>query len=236
MSTDGEAPLTRAQLRALRAAAEAAEPAQEPQAADAAEPSRAEESRHAATSEEATAAPPAAPPTIRHPVPAPGIVPRPAWRAPASQHPEQPHPAPATTDAGDLPRHTPGADTPDVGPIRGIRPESGVSAPDLGAADPAEPVTDENASDENASDENASEDAPPADGRRNVVRSRRGGAAIRRRQWFCRRQALLGDLESRFGIGDPADVIAQRRVGAGAEGLHGPERLEDFEALRHAPF
>lgn len=158
MSTDGEAPLTRAQLRALRAAAEAAEPAQEPQAADAAEPSRAEESRHAATSEEATAAPPAAPPTIRHPVPAPGIVPRPEWRAPASQHPEQPHPAPATTDAGDLPGHTPGADTPDVGPIRGIRPESGVSAPDLGAADPVEPVTAEN-----ASDENASEDAPPAD-------------------------------------------------------------------------
>ena len=108
MSTDGEAPLTRAQLRALRAAAEAAEAAQDAEAAGAAEPSaaersegdpdgtaaRAEESRHAETTEEATAASPAAPPTIRHPVPAPGIVPRPAWPAPASQHPEQPHPAP----------------------------------------------------------------------------------------------------------------------------------------------
>ncbi|GAA2870444.1 hypothetical protein [Microbacterium arabinogalactanolyticum] len=161
MSTDGEAPLTRAQLRALRAAAEAAEAAQDAEAAGAAEPSaaersegdpdgtaaRAEESRHAETTEEATAASPAAPPTIRHPVPAPGIVPRPAWPAPASQHPEQPHPAPATTDAPDLPGHTPEADTPDVGPIRGIRPESGVWAPDLGPADPV-------------AAENASEDAP----------------------------------------------------------------------------
>ena len=180
MSTDGEAPLTRAQLRALRAAAEAAEPAQDPEAVGAAEPSaaehsegdpgataaRAEESWRAATSEEATAAPPsappAAPPTIRHPVP--GIVPRPAWPAPVSQHPEQPFPTPATTDAADLPGHTPGADTPDVGPIRGIRPESGVSAPDLGPAHPAEPVDpviDKNASAEPVTDEDEPADRHP---------------------------------------------------------------------------
>ena len=154
MSTDGEAPLTRAQLRALRAAAEAAEPAQEPEATRAAERSatepseadpdataaRAEEARRAAMSAEATAAPPAAPPTIRHPVTAPGSA-----RAPASSHP-----TPAPTAASDPSGHTPGADTPDVGPIRGIRPESGVSAPDLEPAHPAVPIADENAPAEDA--------------------------------------------------------------------------------------
>ncbi|MGN7978695.1 hypothetical protein ACTJJ4_14050 [Microbacterium sp. 22195] len=142
MSTDGEAPLTRAQLRALRAAAEAdprvlserseTKGAEEPEATRAAEPNEAEAEAPAARAEELTAAPPAAPPTIRHPVTAPGAAPRPVAPAPAAQHPEpqhpHPHPTPASADAPS--GHTPGADTPDVGPIRGIRPESGVSAPD----------------------------------------------------------------------------------------------------------
>ncbi|BDZ40099.1 Ig-like domain-containing protein [Microbacterium suwonense] len=106
MSTDGSGePLTRAQLRALRAAEEAAREGEQ-----AAAP--AEQGVESAVDEA----------EAQHPVPP---VPVPATPvAVGITVPDLDASAPA--DPGDVP----GADTPDVGPIRGKRPASGVSAPD----------------------------------------------------------------------------------------------------------
>ncbi|HTN55012.1 MAG TPA: hypothetical protein VLZ82_02430, partial [Microbacterium sp.] len=120
MSTDGPGadesgtPLTRAQLRALREnAPRRGSLAQEPGTA----------AQHPV--------PPVPLPTTPVEIPA-----APADLAPRTPAPEAPAAEPvarkAATPAAAAASHpyTPGADTPDVGPIRGERPASGVSAPD----------------------------------------------------------------------------------------------------------